>query len=54
MPIATIKSIEIRDEASGEVVEIRPEIPFDQFPAGPRKAGPDAEGRLVWRVNVTD
>ena len=53
MPITTIKSIEIRDE-SGEIVEIRPEIPFSEFPAGPREAGPDAEGRLVWRVNVTD
>lgn len=51
MSIVTIKSIEIRDEA-GEVVEIRPEIPFSAFPAGPREAGPDESGKLVWRVTV--
>ena len=48
-----IKSVETKN-ADGEVIEIAPEIPFSEFPAGPREAGPDAEGRLVWRVNVTD
>lgn len=54
MRIVTIKSIEIRDDASGEVIEIRPEIPFSEFPTGLRDAGPDETGRLVWRVNVAD
>lgn len=53
MPVITIKSVEVRDVA-GDVVEICPEVPFDQFPAGCREAGPDAEGRLVWRINVAD
>lgn len=53
MPITTIASIEIRDE-SGEVVEIRPEIPFSEFPTGPREAGPDESGNLVWCVNIAD
>ena len=34
--------------------EIRPVIPFDQFPAGQRSAGPDKDGNLVWTVIVED
>lgn len=51
MPTVTIKSVEVRDGA-GEVVEMRPAIPFSEFPAGPREAGPDESGKLVWRVTV--
>ena len=54
MRITTIKSIEIRDDASRQIIEIRPEIPFNEFPVGPREAGPDADGKLVWRVAVSD
>lgn len=53
MSIVIIKSIEIKG-ASSEVIEIVPEIPFSEFPAGPREAGPDESGNLVWRVNVAD
>ena len=52
MHIVTISSETITTE-SGEP-ETRPVIPFSEFPRGRREAGPDAEGRLVWRVNVTD
>lgn len=37
-----------------DMQEIRPIIPFSEFPAGPREAGPDESGKLVWRVNVAD
>lgn len=53
MATTTIKSIEIRDE-SGEIVEIRPVIPFSEFPTGRREAGPDADGNLVWTVHVEE
>lgn len=53
MSIVTIKSVEVKDE-TGMVAEIRPEIPFSEFPTGLREAGPDESGNLVWRVNVAD
>ena len=52
MPIVTIASETITVE-SGEQ-EIRPAIPFSEFPRGRREAGPDADGKLVWRVAVSD
>lgn len=53
MSVVTIKSVEIKS-ASGEILEIAPEIPFSEFPAGPREAGPDKDGNLVWCVNIAD
>lgn len=53
MRVAIIKSVETKN-ADGEVIEIAPEIPFSEFPAGPREAGPDESGALVWRVTVDD
>lgn len=53
MSVVTIKSVEIKS-ASGEILEIAPEIPFSEFPAGPREAGPDESGNLVWCVNIAD
>lgn len=53
MPNVIIKSVEIKN-ASGEVIEIAPEIPFSEFPTGPREAGPDESGNLVWCVNIAD
>lgn len=51
MRIAKINSVEIIDE-SGDIVEIRPEIPFDQFPPGLREAKPDESGRLAWYITL--
>lgn len=34
--------------------EIHPVIPFSEFPAGQRSAGPDADGNLAWTVIVED
>lgn len=53
MSVVTIKSVEIKS-ASGEILEIAPEIPFSEFPVGPREAGPDESGNLVWCVNIAD
>lgn len=53
MSMITIKSVEVKS-ASGEVIEIVPVIPFSEFPAGPREAGPDESGNLVWCVNIAD
>ena len=52
MPIITIASETITAE-SGEQ-EIRPVIPFGEFPRGRREAGPDADGNLVWTVHVEE
>ena len=43
-----IKTIEIPD-ADGSPV-IVPEIPFSEFPPGPREARPDENGKLCWYV----
>lgn len=51
MSVVTIKSVEVKS-ASGEILEIAPEIPFSEFPDGPREAGPDADGKLIWTVTV--
>lgn len=53
MSVVTIKSVEVKS-ASGEILEIAPEIPFSEFPDGPREAGPDESGNLVWCVNIAD
>lgn len=53
MSVVTIKSVEVKS-ASGEVIEIVPVIPFSEFPAGPREAGPDESGNLAWCVNIAD
>lgn len=37
-----------------DMQEIRPIIPFSAFPDGPREAGPDADGKLVWTVYVEE
>lgn len=34
--------------------ELRPAIPFEQFPEGRRVAGPDESGRLVWFVHTEE
>ena len=52
MHIVTIASETITAE-SGEQ-ETRPVVPFSEFPRGRREAGPDADGKLVWRVTVSD
>lgn len=51
MRIVTIAS-EIIETESGQ--EIRPVIPFSEFPPGRREAGPDADGNLVWTVHVEE
>lgn len=52
MPTVTIASETITAE-SGEQ-ETCPVIPFGEFPAGRREAGPDADGNLVWTVHVEE
>ena len=60
MKTVTIKSETITVPAIGEdgkpttAQEIRPVIPFGEFPAGRREAGPDADGNLVWTVHVEE
>ena len=60
MQIVTIKSETITIQSIDEdgkpatTQEIRPAIPFDQFPVGQRSAGPDADGNLVWTVHVEE
>ena len=51
MRTITIKSETIETESAPE---IRPVIPFSEFPHGVREAGPDADGNLVWTVQVED
>lgn len=48
--MVVIKSIIVRNPVSGED-EIHPEIPFSEFPAGPREARPDEDGKLAWYVD---
>lgn len=53
--MSIIPSIDILDD-DGNVVEIRPSIPFSEFPPGAREAKPDPknEGRLAWFVEASD
>lgn len=51
MHVVTIASETIETESGPE---IRPVIPFCEFPRGIRSAGPDADGNLVWTVQVED
>ena len=37
-----------------DMQEIRPIIPFSEFPTGRREAGPDADGNLVWTIHVEE
>lgn len=46
-----IKSTLQKNPVTGEP-EIIPVIPFSEFPAGPREAGPDKDGNLIWTVTV--
>lgn len=48
-----IKSTLQKNPVTGEP-EIIPVIPFSEFPTGPREAGPDESGNLVWCVNIAD
>ena len=60
MKTAIIKSEIITVPSIGEdgnpttTQEIRPIIPFSEFPTGRREAGPDADGSLVWTVHVEE
>lgn len=53
MRIVTIESTTAQSADSG-AVETVPAIPFSEFPEGPRIAGPDKDGNLVWTVIVED
>lgn len=60
MHVVTIASETITVTSIGEEgkpttsQEIRPVIPFREFPAGRREAGPDKDGNLVWTVYVEE
>lgn len=45
-----IDSVDIVED--GTVIEIRPAIPFEDFPQGERIARPDETGRLAWYVDT--
>lgn len=54
MRIVTIESTTAQSADSGAVETTVPAIPFSEFPEGPRIAGPDKDGNLVWTVIVED
>ena len=60
MKTVTIKTETIKTKSTdenGKQVDglcTKPVIPFSEFPAGHREAGPDADGNLVWTVYVEE